>query len=323
MSTESKIILYNKQNGTTTEIIDNNSYSNMSKKFLLPDESGKLLTEEKTSLMYLTKDNAESTYRKLEDSYNKAEINNKLNEKLAVSTYNTDKGTFATKTELSNGLNAKANSNDVVNLNGNQTINGVKTFRSPVVVPNATATTHAVNLAQLNTKANQATTYNKSEVNNLVNAKANANATVNLTGNQTINGVKTFTSPVIVSNATADNHAVNLFQIKSKADINYVKKRGGFVNVNFNLAGGQGILIDLNLGINFNVNVQRGVSANMRVINAASNIGQSGEIYVSNGAGVSSFSAPFNFRIAQSGFGANEVFSYLVVSANLVRITRS
>ena len=79
----------------------------------------------------------------------------------------------------------------------------------------------------------------------------------------------------------------------------------------------------MNLGINFNVIVQRGVSANMRVINAASNIGQSGEIYVANGAGVSSFSAPFNFRVAQSGFGNNEVFSYLVVSANLVRITRS
>ena len=259
MSNESKIVLANKQNGTTTEIIDSNSKSNVIKKFLLPDESGKLITEENASSVYLTKVNAESINRKLEDSYSKAETDNKLREKLSVSTYNTDKGTFATKTELSNGLNAKAN----------------------------------------------------------------ANATVNLNGNQIINGTKTFTSPVIVHNATADNHAVNLFQLKSKADINYVKKRGGFVNVNFNLAGGQGILIDLNLGINFNVNIQSGVSANMRVVNAASNIGQSGEIYVANGAGVSSFSAPFNFRVATSGFGANEVFSYLVVSANLVRITRS
>ena len=51
----------------------------------------------------------------------------------------------------------------VVNLTGNQTIAGIKTFSSPVVVPNATANTHAVNLAQLNTKANQATTYTKAE----------------------------------------------------------------------------------------------------------------------------------------------------------------
>ena len=278
VSTLSRIILYNKQNKTTTEIVDSNSESNVSKKFLLPDESGKLITEENASSIYLTKVNAESINRKLEDSYSKAETDNKLSEKLAVSTYNTDKGTFATKTELSNGLNAKAN---------------------------------------------QASTYTKNEVDSRLNAKANANATVNLTDTQTISGNKTFRSPLGVANGTANNHAVNLAQLNTKADRNYVKKRGGFVNVNFNLSSGQGILIDLNLGINFNVIVQSGVSANMRVINAASNIGQSGEIYVANGAGVSSFSAPFNFRVAQSGFGNNEVFSYLVVSANLVRITRS
>ena len=278
MANESKIVLANKQNGTTTEIIDSNSKSNVIKKFLLPDESGKLITEENASSIYLTKVNAESINRKLEDSYSKAETDNKLREKLSVSTYNTDKGTFATKTELSNGLNAKAN---------------------------------------------QASTYTKNEVDSRLTAKANANATVNLTGTQTISGNKTFRSPLVVANGTANNHAVNLAQLNTKADRNYVKKRGGFVNVNFNLSSGQGILIDLNLGINFNVIVQSGVSANMRVINAASNIGQSGEIYVANGAGVSSFSAPFNFRVAQSGFGNNEVFSYLVVSATLVRITRS
>ena len=297
MSNESKIVLSNKQNGTTTEIIDSNSKSNVIKKFLLPDESGKLITEETASSIYLTKVNAESINRKLEDSYSKAETDNKLREKLSVSTYNTDKGTFATKTELSNGLNVKANQA-------------------------STYTKNEVD-SRLNAKANQASTYTKNEVDSRLNAKANANATVNLTGTQTISGNKTFLSPLGVPNATANTHAVNLAQLNTKADRNYVKKRGGFVNVNFNLSGGQGILIDLNAGINFNVIVQSGVSANMRVINAASNIGQSGEIYVANGAGVSSFSAPFNFRVAQSGFGNNEVFSYLVVSANLVRITRS
>ena len=115
MSNESKIVLSNKQNGTTTEIIDSNSKSNVIKKFLLPDESGKLITEENASSIYLTKVNAESINRKLEDSYSKAETDNKLREKLSVSTYNTDKGTFATKTELSNGLNAKANANAAAN----------------------------------------------------------------------------------------------------------------------------------------------------------------------------------------------------------------
>ena len=102
---------------------------------------------------------------------NKAYVDSVGNTKLNISTYNTDKATFATKTELTNGLNAKANANATVNLTGNQTIAGIKTFSSPVVVPNATTNNHAVNLAQLNTKANQATTYNKNEVNNLLNAK--------------------------------------------------------------------------------------------------------------------------------------------------------
>lgn len=75
-------------------------------------------------------------------------------------------------------------STGVVNLTGNQTIAGTKTFSSPVVVPNAKANTHAVNLAQLNTKANQATTYTKTEVDTRVNAKIDSSkATKILTEN--------------------------------------------------------------------------------------------------------------------------------------------
>lgn len=72
-------------------------------------------------------------------------------------------------------------STGVVSLTGNQTIAGTKTFSSPVVVPDATANTHAVNLAQLNTKANW-------------------NVVVNLTDNQTIAGAKTFTSNITAPN---------------------------------------------------------------------------------------------------------------------------
>lgn len=289
-----------------------------------------------------------ATYTKTE-TYTKAEVNNLLNAKANQNTtYNKNevdtrvnsRATWEhsyprvetyTKTEVNNLLNAKANSNAVVALSGNQTVAGVKTFSSPpvsatnptannqvankayvdsvgntavkltgnqtiagtktfsspVVVPNATANTHAVNLAQLNTKAN-------------------ANATVNLTGNQTIAGVKTFSAlPVCNILPTVDNQVANR---------NYVKKRGGFVTIN---SGS----IDLNRGMNFSLNITR--ATNITVANAASNIGQTGEIYVSNGANIRGFNAPFNFRVAQGGFGANEVFSYLVVSANLVRITRS
>ena len=132
----------------------------------------------------------------------------------------------------------KANANATVNLTGNQTIAGTKTFSAPVVVPNATANTHAVNLSQLNTKANQATTYTKTEVNNLVNtkanqattytktevdtrvnAKANANATVNLTGNQTIAGIKTFSAVPVCAKAPT-----NANQIANKAYVDGLKQ---------------------------------------------------------------------------------------------------
>ena len=72
----------------------------------------------------------------------------------------------------------------------------------------------------INTKANQATTYTKTEVNNLVNTKANADAVVNLTSDQTIAGIKTFSSPVVVPNGTANTHAVNLAQLNTKANSN-------------------------------------------------------------------------------------------------------
>ncbi|EAJ8453926.1 hypothetical protein BM434_09605, partial [Campylobacter coli] len=42
--------------------------------------------------------------------------------------------------------------NSKVALSGNQTIAGVKTFSSSIVIPNATANNHATNLGQLNSK---------------------------------------------------------------------------------------------------------------------------------------------------------------------------
>ncbi|MGQ2779200.1 hypothetical protein ACT6DZ_08920, partial [Campylobacter coli] len=130
------------------------------------------------------------------------------------------------KNEYINKIVAKANEYDIANINaqvkakvtktGDETIAGVKTFSSPVVVPNGTANTHAVNLAQLNTKANQATTYTKTEVDTRVNVKANANATVNLTGNQTIAGIKTFSAPpVSATNPTANNQVANKAYVDS------------------------------------------------------------------------------------------------------------
>ena len=283
------------------------------------------------------------------------------------------------KDTLTGSINTKANSNAVVNLTGNQTINDIKTFSVPPV--------SATNPTQINQVAN------KAYVDLVVNTKANDNVVVNLTTNQTIAGVKTFSAPpVSATNPTTDNQLANKAYVDSvgnakvaltgnqtiagnktlsgtttlaatvingatqlkgavtatgaitssgnvtfntgQVTINnkapicaiaptadnhlvnraYSKKRGGYVAV----TGGA---INLNNGINFSLNLTSKV--NITVTNAASNIGQTGEIFVASGANISGFNAPFNFRIAQSGFGTNEVFSYTVVSSSLVRITRS
>ena len=124
------------------------------------------------------------------------------------------------KTEVNNLLNAKANQNTTYN----------KTEVDNRLREYSFSKTETYNRDQVNhllSSVNQST-YSKREIDDRVNVKANWNAIVNLTGNQIINGIKTFTSPVIVHNATADNHAVNLFQLKSKADINYVKSNFKF-----------------------------------------------------------------------------------------------
>lgn len=54
-------------------------------------------------------------------------------------------------TATQTALNAKANATDTVNLTGNQTVAGVKTFSSSPVVPTATTNTQAVNKAQMDT----------------------------------------------------------------------------------------------------------------------------------------------------------------------------
>ena len=54
-------------------------------------------------------------------------------------------------TATQTALNAKANASDTVNLTGDQTIAGVKTFSSSPIVPTATTNTQAVNKQQMDT----------------------------------------------------------------------------------------------------------------------------------------------------------------------------
>lgn len=198
--------------------------------------------------------------------------------------------------------------NSKVALSGNQTIAGVKTFSSPVVVPNATANTHAVNLAQLNTKANQATTYTKTEVDSVVNTKANANAVVTLTGNQTIAGVKTFNAaPVCSANPTEDAQLARKW---------YVDYGGGIKNLGNQTAP----KIDLRQAQHFILTMTAKGAIGIANWGGA---GKSGTITVNNAQNITAFSAPFKFRVAQSGFSGTETFAYFCIASNNVLITRT
>ncbi|MCR8679870.1 hypothetical protein CSUIS19072_08330, partial [Campylobacter sp. RM19072] len=143
------------------------------------------------------------------------------------------------KNTLTGSINTKANSNAVVALTGNQTIAGNKTLSgattlAATVINGATQLKGAVTATGAITSSGnvtfntgQVTFNNKAPISSVaptvanhlatkayidginttltgsINAKANANAVVTLTGNQTIAGIKTFSSPVVVPNATA------------------------------------------------------------------------------------------------------------------------
>ncbi|EAJ1645180.1 hypothetical protein CIB68_05645 [Campylobacter coli] len=262
----------------------------------------------------------------------------------------------ANKAYVDSVVNAKANANAVVTLTGNQTIAGVKTFSSPVVVPNGTANTHAVNLAQLNTKANQATTYTKTEVDTRVNAKANANAVVALTGNQTIAGIKTFSAPpVSATNPTANNQVANKSYVDTVVNTvgnSKVAKTGDETIAGvktFNAAPVCGAnptqdaqlarkwYVDYGGGIK-NLGNQTAPKIDLRqaqhfiltmtargAIGIANwgGAGKSGTITVNNAQNITAFSAPFKFRVAQSGFSGTETFAYFCIASNNVRLVRT
>ena len=51
--------------------------------------------------------------------------------------------------------------------------------------------------------------------------------------------------------------------------------------------------------------------------------GKSGTITVNNAQNITAFSAPFKFRVAQSGFSGTETFAYFCIASNNVLITRT
>ncbi|EKC3679993.1 hypothetical protein ACQUOK_000193 [Campylobacter jejuni] len=188
-------------------------------------------------------------------------------------------------TEQINGAKTELNSkiDNKVTKTGDETIAGVKTFSSPIVIPNATANNHATNLGQLNSK-------------------------VAKTGDETIAGVKTFSvPPVCGANPTQDAQLARKW---------YVDYGGGIKNLGNQTAP----KIDLRQAQHFILTMT--AKGAIGIANWAG-AGKSGTITVNNAQNITAFSAPFKFRIAQSGFSGTETFAYFCIASNNVRLVRT
>ncbi|ECW7520011.1 hypothetical protein F3661_09700 [Campylobacter coli] len=193
-------------------------------------------------------------------------------------------------TERINGAKTELNSkiDNKVTKTGDETIAGVKTFSvPPVSATNPTANNQVAN---------------KSYVDTVGNSK------VAKTGDETIAGVKTFSvPPVCGANPTEDAQLARKW---------YVDYGGGIKNLGNQTAP----KIDLRQAQHFILTMTARGAIGIANWGGA---GKSGTITVNNAQNITAFSAPFKFRVAQSGFSGTETFAYFCIASNNVLITRT
>ncbi|EDN2776708.1 hypothetical protein GHZ17_05685 [Campylobacter coli] len=297
----------------------------------LKDTSLNLVNEAKNTATTEISNKKEEYKQELETKKNKYinEIDAKANE-YDIANINAQVQAMNTKiTEQINGAKTELNSkiDNKVTKTGDETIAGVKTFSSPIVIPNATANNHATNLGQLNSKValsgNQTIAGVKTfsvppvsatnpTANNQVANKSYVdtvgNSKVALSGNQTIAGIKTFNAaPVCGANPTQDAQLARKW---------YVDYGGGIKNLGNQTAP----KIDLRQAQHFILTMTARGAIGIANWGGA---GKSGTITVNNAQNITAFSAPFKFRIAQSGFSGTETFAYFCIASNNIRLVRT
>ncbi|EPY6313801.1 coiled-coil domain-containing protein [Campylobacter coli] len=138
------------------------------------------------------------------------------------------------------------------------------------------------------------------------NETLNGNKTLN--GNNIFNGTNTFNKALTSrANPTNDNHLTRKW---------YVDYGGGIRNLGNQTAP----KIDLRQAQHFILTMT--AKGAIGIANWAG-AGKSGTITVNNAQNITAFSAPFKFRIAQSGFRGTETFAYFCIAANNVRLVRT
>ncbi|EAK4192933.1 hypothetical protein CWV70_07755 [Campylobacter coli] len=258
----------------------------------LKDTSLNLVNEAKNTATTEISNKKEEHKQELETKKNEYinEIDAKANE-YDIANINAQVQAMDTKiTEQINGAKTELNSkiDNKVTKTGNETIAGVKTFSvPPVSATNPTANNQVAN---------------KSYVDTVGNSK------VALSGNQTIAGVKTFSVPPMCgANPTQDAQLARKW---------YVDYGGGIKNL-----GNQTVpKIDLRQAQHFILTMTARGAIGIANWGGA---GKSGTITVNNAQNITAFSAPFKFRVAQSGFSGTETFAYFCIASNNVRLVRT
>ncbi len=297
----------------------------------LKDTSLNLVNEAKNTATTEISNKKEEHKQELETKKNEyiSEIVARANE-YDIANINAQVQAMDTKiTEQINGAKTELNSkiDNKVTKTGDETIAGVKTFSSPIVIPNATANNHATNLGQLNSK-------------------------VAKTGDETIAGIKTFSvPPVSETNPTANNQVANKSYVdtalNTKANLNGDNIFNGTNTFNQALTCGADPTNDnhltrksyvdygggiRNLGTTGSINLDLRQAQHFILTMTArgaigianwGGAGKSGTITVNNAENITAFSAPFKFRIAQSGFSGTETFAYFCIASNNVRLVRT
>ncbi|WP_072236585.1 hypothetical protein [Campylobacter coli] len=258
----------------------------------LKDTSLNLVNEAKNTATTEISNKKEEHKQELETKKNEYinEIDAKANE-YDIANINAQVQAMDTKiTKQINGAKTELNSkiDNKVTKTGNETIAGVKTFSvPPVSATNPTANNQVAN---------------KSYVDTVGNSK------VALSGNQTIAGVKTFSVPPMCgANPTQDAQLARKW---------YVDYGGGIKNLGNQTAP----KIDLRQAQHFILTMTARGAIGIANWGGA---GKSGTITVNNAQNITAFSAPFKFRIAQSGFSGTETFAYFCIASNNVRLVRT
>ena len=232
-------------------------------------------------------------------------------------------------TSINEAINQKDSQN--VKLTGNQSISDVKTFTTPPISENnpsagnqvaKKAYVDSVSNTKVALSGNQTIAGNKTFSGATTTAALTANgavtakSTLAVTGNTTIAGTLTANGAIALNGSVTfkliPNCAVKPTGNNHLANKLYVDNLGGVIT--------SGAAIDFRKGNHFLIKLT--ANAQISVANWGGVAGKSGTITILNANRITGFRAPFNFRIAQSGFSGTEVFSYYCYASNLIRIVR-